>query len=335
MLRHLSLLLIMLACLLCPGLPTPSAAGSGIFPAEDQSPPFEVWQIWEVKTGRPIALEDLMADMAGEDVLYLGEEHHNKWHIEAALKILTALLSRERRPVLALEMFGWDGQAALDRYLADKDQPRDQFLKESRWEQNWGGAFEDYEPLVAFVRSQRLSVLALNPPKALVRLVAKQGLAQALADPGLVEWGMKDEPFPEDQAYHEMIVKPLRQCHGGLSDGDYQRMYEASMFRDEGMAKTIADQLRRQRAGTNQTDPQAIPQTGPIVSYTGGGHIQYRLPVPNRVLRRNGHVRQATIYMTSFEPTRAEEIRTLMKEAVADYLWLTPLSPQGAPRRCR
>ncbi len=318
----------------------------GIASAEDRLPPpslsslpaFQEWQIWEVKTGRPIAFEDLMRDLAGLDVIYLGEEHHNQWHIEAALKILTALLSRERRPVLALEMFAWDGQGALDRYLADKDQPRDQFIKESRWEKNWGGAFEDYEPLVAFARNRRLSVLALNPPRSLVRVVAMQGLAKALTEPGMAEWGMQDEQFPEDQAYREMIVQPLRQCHGGLTDQAYQRMYEASMFRDEGMAKTVVDQLRRQ-AGISQADQrtggQAAPPPGPIVSYTGGGHIQYQLPVPNRVLRRNGDVRQATVYMTSFEPERADEIRTLMKESVADYLWLTPLGAHGAPRRCK
>jgi hypothetical protein len=161
-----------------------------------------------------------------------------------------------------------------------------------------------------------------------VRLVAREGLAKALAEPGMAEWGMTEEPFPEDQAYHEMIVKPLRQCHGGLTDQAYQRMYEASMFRDEGMAKAISATFLQFRAGIDS-------DRGPIVSYTGGGHIQYQLPIPNRVLRRNGRVRQATIYLTSFEPERADEIRTLMKEPVADYLWLTPLGQHGPPRRCR
>jgi hypothetical protein len=48
-----------------------------------------------------------------------------------------------------------------------------------------------------------------------------------------------------------------------------------------------------------------------------------------------GSVKQATIYLTSFEPSRAEELRGLMREGVADYLWLTPLGAQGAPKRCR
>src|SRR2546422_589186 len=110
----------------------------------------------------------------------------------------------------------------------------------------------------------------------------------------------------------------------GLSEEAYQRMYEAAVFRDEGMAKTISDYLSRR-----------APGVGPVVSYTGGGHIQYRLPVPNRVLRRqNGSLRQRTLYLTSYEPKRQDEIRTLLDQSIADYVWLTPVSAQGAPRRC-
>jgi uncharacterized iron-regulated protein len=292
-------------------------------PSPEPVPAFQEGQIWDVKHHHVITFEELTAELASRQVIYLGEEHHNHWHVKSALTILQALISQGRHPVLALEMFGWDGQAALDGYVSDQDGTSDRFLKESRWEQNWGGAFGDYEPLIAFAQTHHLPVLALNPPRPLVRLVAKQGLVQALADPAMAEWGMKDEPYPEDASYHEMITKPLRRCHGGLSDEDYQRMYEASTFRDEGMAKTIAESLRR--AGPD----------GPVVSYTGGGHIQYQLPVPNRVQRRLAEpVKHTTIYMTAFEPNRVEEIRALLEEPIADYVWLTPAGAHGAPRRC-
>lgn len=290
---------------------------------------FQEGQTIEVKAGRPISFDQWIADLAARDVIYLGEEHRNRSHVEAALKILHALLARGRLPVLGLEMFGWDGQAGLDRYLADLGAARDDFLREARWDQNWGGAYEDYEPLISFARDRHILVLALNPPRALVRRVASQGLALALADPDMSRWGMRDEPRSDDPAYQEIILKQLRLCHAGLSEEAYQRMYEASVFRDEGMAKTIADHLRRMQE-------HAGPQAGPIVSYTGGGHIQYQLPVPNRVLRkRAAPVSQATIYLTAYEPGRAEEIRELIRDSIADYLWLTPVGAHGSPRRCR
>jgi len=301
--------------------------------SQSAMPAFQEGQIWDIKTGRPLSFEELTATLRSLDVIYLGEEHHNAWHIDAALRILRALVAQGRSPALAMEMFGWDGQAALDRYLADKDWARDQFLKDAHWEANWGGPFDDYEPLPAFARAHGLPLLALNPPKFLVRLVAKQGLPQALADPDMARWGMKEERLADEPAYHDMIVGPLRQCHGGLSDEAYQRMYEASMFRDEGMAKTIAEFLRgRQQASA----AELRLGSGPIVSYTGGGHIQYRLPVPNRVRRRlDGAVTQTTIYLSSFEPSRGDELRNLMQEGVADYLWLTPIGANGPPKRCR
>lgn len=323
----------LVAPVLVVALVCPTALSAGPSTDAVAAPVFQEWQIWEVKTGLVLSFEELLRALGSLDVVYLGEEHHNQWHVEAARQILQTLLLQGLHPILALEMFGWDGQAALDRYLADKEWTRDSFLKESHWEQSWGGSFGDYEPLVALARAQGLPVLALNPPKPLVRLVAKQGLAQALADPEMERWGMKDETLVDEPAYRDMIVKPLRQCHGGLSDNAYQRMYEASMFRDEGMAKVIAEALRRERTSVAS---EANSKPGPIVSYTGGGHIQYQLPVPNRVLRRrSGSVKQATIYLTSFEPGRAEELRGLMQEGVADYLWLTPIGAQGAPKRCR
>src|SRR5213594_758257 len=293
-------------------------------PAENRAATFTEWQILDAKAGRMVGFEDLMADLLTADVIYIGEEHSHRSHIEATLRILQALVDRNRKPALGLEMFGWDGQAALDHYLAEPDMASEQFLQEAHWKENWGGAYTDYAPLIDFARSHRLPVLALNPPKPLVRRVAKEGLLRALKDPEMLRWQMRDEVLSDDPAYREVMVSQLRACHSGLSEEAYQRMYEAALFRDEGMAKTISEHLSRR-----------APGVGPVVSYTGGGHIQYRLPVPNRVLRRqNGSLRPRTLYLMSYEPKRQDEIRTLLAQSIADYVWLTPLSAHGSPRRC-
>lgn len=287
------------------------------------SPAYGVWQLWEAATGQPVAFEPWLDRLASADVIYLGEEHRNRFHIEAAVKILEGLLARERRPTLALEMFSWDGQDGLNRYLADRELPESQFLEASRWRENWGGPFADYAPLLAFAREQRIAALALNPPRALVRLVATDGLNKALPDPEMARWDMRGESFVDDPDYRARIVDPLRRCHGGMPDDGYERMYEASLFRDEGMAKTIAAALA------------SGPAKRLIVSYTGGGHVQYRVPVPNRVQRRIASARQITVYLIAYEPGRADEIRQLLHERIADYVWLTPLSAHGPPRRCK
>jgi uncharacterized iron-regulated protein len=290
--------------------------------------PFKEWQVIDTATGQPVSLDQWTALLLQQDIIYLGEEHHNRFHIDAAMTVLRRLKAEGRTPVLAMEMFGWDGQAALDQYLSGSEMNRQEFLEAVRWQQNWGGPYEDYEPLVRLAKEQHWAVDAMNPPKALVRIVAKNGLAQAESDPMMAQWGMKDEAIVDDPIYRTRILQQLQACHGGGADSFYQTMLEASMVRDEGMAKTLAHRLNQIRSGSDT-------MAGPLVSYTGGGHIQYNLPVPKRVARRlTAQVRQVSVYMRSFEVGRIEELQDMIREKIADYLWLTPVSTQGPPPRC-
>lgn len=297
--------------------------------------PYQDWKSWEAgqvldaRTGLPAPMSSWLEQLATYDTIYLGEEHHNRFHIDAALLVLRSLMGQGRRPVLAMEMFGWDGQPALDHYLVSKTPVREEFLERVLWKQNWGGAFEDYEPLVQFAKDHQLSLLALNAPKALIRLVVKQGLVQVKEQAEWRQWGMESETIVNDPAYRSRILSQLQDCHGGGSPEDYQTMYEASMVRDEAMAKTLVTVLKRIRNEGSSVQ-------GPVLSYTGGGHVQYGLPVPNRVARRiPDGLKQVTVYMATFEADRAEELWQAMKEGIADYVWLTPQGSQGSPRRCR
>jgi uncharacterized iron-regulated protein len=295
---------------------------------DEQYALFKEWQIIDTATGRTVSLDQWTALLLQQDIIYLGEEHHNRFHIDAALTVLWRLKAGERTPTLAMEMFGWDGQTALDQYLFGSDMNRQEFLQAVKWQQNWGGPYEDYEPLVQLAKEQHWAVDAMNPPKPLVRIVAKNGLAQAESDPIMAQWGMKGETLVDDPIYRTRIRQQLQACHGGGADSFYQTMLEASMVRDEGMAKTLVHRLNQMRSEGNI-------MAGPLVSYTGGGHIQYNLPVPKRVARRlSGQVRQVSVYMTSFDVRRIDELQDMIREKIADYLWLTPVSEKGLPRRC-
>lgn len=287
---------------------------------------FQEWDVLDGKSGEPVPFSDWTTILAAQDVIYVGEEHRNRWHIEAALKILRAVIEKGRRPTLAMEMFGWDGQPALEDYVSSQTATLTGFLKDARWDQNWGGPFEDYEPLVQFAREQRITLLALNPPRPLVRKVAAQGLQAVRQDDAMRRWGIEEADLVEDRAYHDIILGQLQRCHGGLSDDGYERMYEASLFRDEGMAKTLARYLARQEKRSS---------SGPIVSYTGGGHIQYYVPVPKRVQRRNQDVKHVSVYLTAVSGDPREELMELLRTGIADYIWLTPVGAHGPAKRCK
>ncbi len=290
---------------------------------------FQEGQIIDTATNERVSLEQLLEKLLDQEVIYLGEEHHNRFHVDAAVLLLQRLSAAGRRPTLAMEMFGWDGQTVIDRYLSSTEATPQDFVAEVQWQQSWGGPFEDYEPLVRFAKEHQLRLIALNPPKTLVRTVARMGLTRARQAPELSQWGMQDEVIVDDPVYRDRIVQQLRACHDAGSDALYQTMYEASMVRDEGMARTIASEVRRIRADTP-------PSSGPVVSYTGGGHVQLNLPVPKRVARRlDDRIRQVSLYMTSFERERMDDLRGMISEKMADYVWLTRVSAQGPPRRCR
>jgi uncharacterized iron-regulated protein len=112
-------------CCLWSGLVIAQASQSIESPSSEPSPihsagDWKEWDVLDVKRGSPVKVEEWIDGLSQYDIVYVGEEHHNQFHIEAALKILRALVDRDLHPVLALEMFGWDGQAALDRYVASE-----------------------------------------------------------------------------------------------------------------------------------------------------------------------------------------------------------------------
>lgn len=289
---------------------------------------WQPWDILETHTGRVITFANLVKGLEQQNIVYLGEEHHNPYHIEAALKVLNQLVVDKIEPTIGMEMFGWDGQPALDSYVSTTQPVTNEFLEQVRWKQNWGGAFEDYASLLTFARDRHVSVRAMNPPKPLIRHVVKLGLDQAKLEPEWATWGLDQEEIVDDPAYRERIFDQLQRCHGGSAE-HYRTMYEASMVRDEGMARTLAlreEELRRDQTGTRRI----------IVSYTGAGHVQYGLPVPKRVARRlGGAVKQATIYLLSFDASKTEDVRALMQEPIADYIWLTPMDKARQVKPCR
>jgi len=292
----------------------------------DADDKWQSWQVLDTQTGRIVLFSEFMTKLEQQDIVYLGEEHHNPYHIQAALKVLDQLVADGIEPTIGMEMFGWDGQSALDGYVATPQSVTNEFLEQVRWKQNWGGAFEDYAPLVTFARDRHLTVLAMNPPKPLVRRVVKLGLDQARQEHEWEPWGILQEDIVDDPAYRERIVDQLRRCHGGTEE-HFRTMYEASMVRDEGMARTLVHRQEEfRRDGLRRM----------IVSYTGGGHVQYGLPVPKRVARRLGDdIKQITIYMMSFEPGKTTDVQALIQDPIADYIWLTPMGKSSSTKPCR
>jgi hypothetical protein len=52
------------------------------------------------------------------------------------------------------------------------------------------------------------------------------------------------------------------------------------------------------------------------------------------VKRTHPAIKTVTIYLVAWDPSKHEEILAELHEGIADYLWLTPLGPNGLQPRC-
>src|SRR3972149_4594554 len=59
---------------------------------------WQPWQVLDTKTGRVLSSSEVLKNLGSYDILYVGEEHHNKYHIEAAVRILGQLISDGIQP---------------------------------------------------------------------------------------------------------------------------------------------------------------------------------------------------------------------------------------------
>lgn len=127
--------------------------------------------------GAPASLDDVVAAMAAEDVVFIGEAHDDP----TGHMLEAELLERAREAygtgdaartvALSLEFFEADVQLVLDEYLAGLI-PEAAFRAASR---PWDRYATDYRPLVEYAKDHRLDVIAANAPRRYVGMVSRGG----------------------------------------------------------------------------------------------------------------------------------------------------------------
>ena len=143
-------------------------------PSGAASPPARGYvpeRVYDTRRGAFADFEVMLADLAGADVVFVGEQHDdpNTHSLEHAM--LDGLRRRRVTAVVSLEMFERDVQGGLDQYLAGTI-PEADFLKSAR---PWPRYTTDYRPLVEFARTHGWSVVAANVPRRYAADVANGG----------------------------------------------------------------------------------------------------------------------------------------------------------------
>jgi uncharacterized iron-regulated protein len=240
--------------------------------------------------------EAMVADVAGADVVLVGEQHDDPNTHALELALLEGLLRRRGDLVLSLEMFERDVQGALDRFRAGALTEAD-FLEGAR---PWPRYATDYKALVDLAVAHGWPVVAANVPRAMASDVAREGTAALEGRPDAERaWFAADLECPTEGAYFDRFVAAMAE-HPADPDAagedtppsaEAERYYLSQCLKDETMAESIA---RVHGAAT------AAGQRPLVVHVTGAFHADYRLGTAERVVRR---MPDARVVVVTIVPT--------------------------------
>ncbi len=240
------------------------------FDAEQPYPPSKEPQIGDIlhtSSGHYIGQQQLFNSLAHYPLVYVGEVHDNPASHRLELEILKAMQLRHPGQFsLGMEMFNSEQQPALDLWVAGELNEKE-FLRKSRWYENWGGDFELYRELLEYCRDHRIAVIGLNATRETGRKVSMTALHQL------------------DSEVREMLPEM------DMSD-PYQRQMVKAIFGSHGVGATLLESFQRRQTLWDETMAESVAnfmrenQERRMVVVAGGWHINYGFGIPRRVHRR-------------------------------------------------
>ena len=216
----------------------------------------------------PLALDQLVAQLATDRVVFVGEIHDRYDHHLNQLEIIKRLHGLDPNLAIGVEYFQQPFQKQVDDYIEGRT-TESEFLRATEYYQRWGYDYRLYAPILRYARDQHIPVRALNVPTALTSAVAKVGIA------GLSEQQRAYLPRqiePADEEYKNRL-RDAFEGHPGLKPDAFNHFVEAQLVWDEGMAESAAAYLE---ANSGRR----------MVILAGAGHVEYGSGIPKRLERR-------------------------------------------------
>ena len=135
---------------------------------------FAAPQIIDVRNKKPVAYKQLIDDLKGSNVTFIGETHDVKMQHKNQLDIIQSLHEKNDSVAIGLEMFSTDYQQQLDDWSNGRLDEQD-FKK--IYAKNWSYDWQLYRDIFIYARDNRIPMIALNVPKPIISKVVRQGSA--------------------------------------------------------------------------------------------------------------------------------------------------------------
>lgn len=230
-------------------------------------------EFWlDLIAGEEASHDQVFADLATADVIYIGESHTIDRHHSIQLGVLQELAARGIAATLCMEQLLAADQPIIDRFNAGEI-TFDQLAAEKDWAKKWRN-YADYRALCEFAQQHDMPLRALNAPPELIRAVSRGGGLDKLPPD---QRAQLPADIVLDDAPYERLMNLQLAVHAAMDPARLRPVFEAQVARDETMAANIA--LARTLAG-----PDGKPRLAVVA--IGSGHIRYGLGTPDRVRRR-------------------------------------------------
>jgi uncharacterized iron-regulated protein len=172
---------------------------------------------------------------AQNTIYLLGEVHDNPKAHAQRFELIEKLLSKNFKPVIAMEQFDRDNQAELDQAM-NSCKDSDCVIQKAGgkgWEWNF------YKPVIETALKRRLTIIAANLSSKDAMKIARDGLGAAISPQTLQDFNL-DVPLENDLFQEQKKAIDVGHCHT-LPASAFKGMINAQVARDVWMAKAIRD----------------------------------------------------------------------------------------------
>jgi uncharacterized iron-regulated protein len=253
--------------------------------------------ILKTATGATIPRRQLIDELAGFRVVYVGESHTHPSHHAIQLDVIRELHQNTPDLSIGMEMFDDTYQPVLDRWTAGQLDEAE-FLRQTHWYANWRYRFDLYRDILEYAKENQIRVIALNLPFHIPAKIRVGGIA-SLSEQDAMHLPASIDTTNTD---HRNYLEKIYNLHSFRGRDNFEFFYEAQCAWGDAMAANVAEHLG----------------AGKMVVLAGNGHIIRKFGIPNRAFSRT-RAPFATIYLAA--------VGGEAERSWADYIWATPAPP--------
>jgi uncharacterized iron-regulated protein len=276
----------------------------------DHTAPVVLDAITDASTGEILTPGELPKRLEADRLLLVGEEHTDMDSHRVERRVLEELHRAGRRVTVALEMYPYTEQKALDDWTAGS-LSEEAFLDASHWYRSWGYNWGYYRDIFLLARDAKMPMRAVNAPRDVVSAVRKKGYQGLTPEEAAHIPAHIDSKNPEHLRMFKASFEDAS-FHAGMDDAAWQAMLDAQCAWDATMGFQAAQALQ------GDDDPKSI-----VVVLVGAGHVGYGLGI-ERQLRSQGF--QGGIASVIAVPIADDKGKAVpaVQASYASFVWGTP-----------